>query len=388
MMKTQERIRKKFEVKYDYSLYFSHHIFSTDNNLLADVLQTEEAQATKVMVVVDDGVALAHPGLIAEIAAYFRHHADTATLCGEVLQIEGGETAKNNFEYITTIVDAVDQHGIDRHSFIIAIGGGAVLDAVGFAAAISHRGVRHIRVPTTVLSQDDSGVGVKNGINHRGKKNFIGSFAVPHAILNDTIFLSTLSDRDWRSGISEAIKVALIKDRSFFTWICENVSALKQRDLPTMNHLIYRCAEMHMEHIATTGDPFEQGSSRPLDFGHWAAHKLEQRSNFEIRHGEAVAIGIALDATYSYLIGLLEESALQAILDCINGLGLPLYDERLDEQILIGLDEFREHLGGKLTIMLLEELGKGIEVHVIDHQKMVKAIEYISTYTSVNLQAS
>lgn len=388
MMKIQERIQKKFEVKYDYSLYFSHHIFSKENTLLADVLRTKESSATKVMVVLDDGVALAHPNLTSEIADYFDHYSDTATLCGEVLQISGGEAAKNTFEHITTIVDAVDQHGIDRHSFVIAIGGGAVLDAVGFAAAISHRGVRHIRVPTTVLSQDDSGVGVKNGINHRGKKNFIGSFAVPHAILNDTIFLSTLSDRDWRSGISEAIKVALIKDRSFFTWICENVSALKQRDLPTMNHLIYRCAEMHMEHIATTGDPFEQGSSRPLDFGHWAAHKLEQRSNFEIRHGEAVAIGIALDATYSHLIGLLGASALETILDCIHGLGLPLYDERLDEQILIGLDEFREHLGGKLTIMLLEELGKGVEVHVIDHQKMVAAIEYISTYTSVNLQTS
>ena len=142
-----------------------------------------------------------------------------------------------------------------------------------------------------------------------------------------------------------------------------------------MQHLIYRCAQLHLEHIATSGDPFEMGSSRPLDFGHWAAHKLEQLTDYRLRHGEAVAIGIALDSTYSYLAGLLLPSEWRRVLETLRGLGFSLYLPELAEQleqiehprcIFQGLTEFREHLGGELTITLLRGIGRGIEVHEVD----------------------
>ena len=131
---------------------------------------------------------------------------------------------------------------------------------VGYAATVAHRGIKHIRIPTTVLSQNDSGIGVKNGINYKGKKNFLGTFAPPAAVFNDNQFLLTLSDRDYRSGISEAIKVALIKDHDFFLWLENNADALVKRDVEAMDYLIKRCAQLHLEHIGGA-DPFETGSA-------------------------------------------------------------------------------------------------------------------------------
>jgi 3-dehydroquinate synthase len=259
------------------------------------------------------------------------------------------------------------------------------LDMVGFAAAISHRGIRHIRIPTTVLSQNDSGVGVKNGINAYGKKNYLGTFAPPFAVINDFNFLTTLDDRDWRSGISEAIKVALIKDLDFFEWLEKHSLELAARKMAPMQELIVRCAQMHLDHIAGK-DPFESGSARPLDFGHWAAHKLEHLTQYQVRHGEAVAIGIALDSTYSFLMDMISQNDLARIIHLIHSLGFKIYVPELSgEALLKGLEEFREHLGGELTVTLLEKMGKGVEVHEMDNQLILKSIEHLKLFQQESL---
>ncbi|WP_299554049.1 3-dehydroquinate synthase [Seonamhaeicola sp.] len=375
-------IKQSFQVKFDFNLIFTSKLFETDNAILVDLLSGHAGTRTKAIVVADQGVTRAHPYLKSAIADYFKHHDNDLELRKPILEIPGGEQSKNDQSYIKSILESINDHGIDRHSYVIAIGGGAVLDVVGFAAAVAHRGVRLIRIPTTVLSQNDSGIGVKNGINYFGKKNFVGSFAVPYAVINDDTFLSTLHDRDWRSGISEALKVSLIKDCDFFQWIEGQIELLNTRDQDTMNELIYRCADLHMKHIQNSGDAFEQGSSRPLDFGHWAAHKLEQLSNYEIRHGEAVATGIALDSTYSHLKGYLTKPELNRILDCIINLGFHITYNEMGSEIINGLEEFREHLGGKLTIMLLKALGTGFEVHEMDKALVLASIDYISKYSN------
>lgn len=375
-------IKQSFQVQFDFDLIFTSHLFENNNRTLIDLLLGDNL--SKAIVVIDDGVTKAHPNLKTKIAQYFEHYKAHVKLQGSIIEIPGGETSKNDESHIKSVLENVNKYGIDRHSYIIAIGGGAVLDTVGYASAISHRGVRLIRIPTTILSQNDSGIGVKNGINYFGKKNFVGSFAVPYAVINDDSFLLTLNDRDWRSGISEALKVALIKDANFFTWIEKNTEALNNRNLEVMNELIYRCADLHMKHIQNSGDAFEQGSSRPLDFGHWSAHKLEQLSNYEIKHGEAVAIGIALDSTYSYLKGYIQENELHRILNCILKLGFPISYPHMDDEIIKGLQEFREHLGGKLTIMLLNTIGTGFEVHEIDPKLVLTSIEYMKNHRSKN----
>ena len=280
------------------------------------------------------------------------------------------------------ILKSINDENICRHSFVIVIGGGAIIDMVGYASTIAHRGVKLIRIPTTVLAQNDAAVGVKNSINEFGKKNFLGTFSPPHAIINDFNFLKTLDQRDWISGIAEAIKVALIKDSIFFDFIEKNSKLLAERNKNKMSYLIYKCAEIHMNHITNGGDPFENGSSRPLDFGHWSAHKLEHLTNYKLRHGEAVAIGMALDITYSNMIGLLNQKDLTRILNVLEAIGfqikIPIQRNVQIDNLLGGIQEFREHLGGKLTITLIKNIGTKIDVNKIDLKIMRNAITKLS----------
>lgn len=374
-------LQQSFSVRFEYKVFFTEHLFNRSNGAFKDFLNSQRTDTIKkILFVIDDGVSQHHPDLQNNIREYFKDIHEF-NLVDKFIIIDGGERAKNREQLFYKLVDAVDFHGIDRHSYIVAIGGGSVLDLVGYAAAVSHRGIRHIRIPTTVLSQNDSGVGVKNGVNYAFKKNFLGTFVPPVAVFNDFHFLTTLSIEDWRSGISEAVKVALIKDQSFFTWLQQHAKDLANRDLHAMQYLIRRCAKMHLDHIAG-GDPFEMGSSRPLDFGHWSAHKLEQLSGFSIRHGEAVALGIALDSAYSFISGRLSENDAKSIVTLLEDVGLATTHPLMkitgdDSPVLKGLNEFREHLGGKLTIMLLDAIGKGVEVHELDTKTLIKAGEWL-----------
>ncbi|MDR3455867.1 MAG: 3-dehydroquinate synthase [Verrucomicrobiae bacterium] len=372
-------IERHIQVSWPLRVFFTENVFEPDNLILRNALT--DAAPRKVLVVLEDSLAQALPGLEVGIENYFAAHAKTARLVRPPLYVCGSESAKNSPTIITELQSHISRNHIDRHSYLIAVGGGALLDVAGFAAAIAHRGVRHVRIPTTTLSQADSGVGVKNGLNAFGKKNFIGTFAPPYAVINDFNLLATLEPRDKRGGYAEAVKVACIRDAKFFEALERDAARLAAFEPAAMKQLIRRCAELHLEHIATGGDPFERGSARPLDFGHWAAHKLEQLSRFRISHGEAVAIGIALDVIYARNIGLLSAASAERILKLLAQLGFRLFaDELLNADdanrltVLTGLEEFREHLGGELTITLLKEIGCGVEVHEMDAARIIAAI--------------
>lgn len=381
---TAPTIHQQFSIAYSYKVVFTEHLFSLTNAILLETLREDGlSKARKIVFVIDSEVSRHHPNLNQAITTYCNHYSNELQLCGSPLTIIGGESSKNDFQLVHHILKHLDDQKLDRHAYVVAIGGGAILDLVGFVSAIAHRGIRHIRIPTTVLSQNDSGVGVKNGVNYFNKKNYLGTFVPPFAVINDTQFLLTLSQRDWRAGISEALKVALIREAGFFHWINDHAQDLENRVMPIMKELIYRCAQHHMQHISTNGDPFEQGSSRPLDFGHWAAHKLEQLTDYEVRHGEAVAIGIALDVSYSYHVGYLDKTSMQQVHTCLKDLGFAIYHPLLHNEsqtgfnpiLWEGLEEFREHLGGELTIMLLDKIGHGIEVHTMNQAILGKAVD-------------
>ncbi|MCH9022277.1 MAG: 3-dehydroquinate synthase, partial [Planctomycetes bacterium] len=274
------------------------------------------------------------------------------------------------------ILRTIDTAGLCRHSYVIAVGGGALLDVVGFAAAMAHRGIRHIRVATTTLSQADSAMGIKNGINAFDKKNYLGTFAVPWAVVNDESMLGSLSDADWISGFSECVKVALLKDADFFRHIVQNASRIRNRDMSIAINVIRRSALLHFDHITGSGDPFELTQARPLDFGHWAGHKLEQLTHFELLHGHGVALGLAIDVTYAKLKGFLSQALQRDILRCLGELGFSLYHEAMDnhDALLVGLDDFREHLGGTLNIPMIHDMADPFDVQTIDRKIMVTAI--------------
>jgi 3-dehydroquinate synthase len=375
---------QQFTVPFQFAVHFTRDLFSRDNDALAGVFGPSPSQP-KLLVFVEEELTSVSTNLAQSIVDYAAHH-DLNLVCAPIA-LAGGEPIKQSWPAgVEPVLRAINDHRIDRHSYIVAIGGGAFLDAIGFAAAIAHRGVRLIRVPTTVLAQNDSGVGVKNAINYFEKKNWVGTFVPPFAVLNDLAFLDTLPIRDWRAGTAEAVKVAAVRDAGFFAEIERDAGLICARDAGAMERLVVRCAELHMLHIAS-GDAFEMGSARPLDFGHWAAHKLEAMSNYRLRHGEAVAIGIALDCLYARLEGRLSHADCRRVLDLLMALGFDLWSPELDLRLpgsdvrvlCAGLEEFREHLGGRLTVTLLEEIGRGVEVHHLDSDLLEQALQELAT---------
>jgi len=383
MISPQSYIRKNIRLENSHTVFFTRESFSTKNNTLAEILQPKlEGRRTKTLVFVDEGIMDGNPNLIDQINSYFRSREERLNLVCPPQFIKGGEPAKNDWGLVESIWSLLNKYGMCRHSYVIIIGGGASLDLVGFAASTAHRGVRLIRFPTTTLSQGDGGVGVKNGVNFFGKKNWVGTFSVPDAVVNDFTFLHSLPKNQKRAGYVEAIKVALIRDRSFFEFIEENADSLAKFDEKVLEQVIRKSAALHLDHIASSGDPFEKGSARPLDFGHWVAHKLEQISSFKIGHGDAVAIGLSVDLTYAAHVGLVKQKTTDRILNLLEKLEFPLYNDllfKISDQgkrvILEGLEEFREHLGGELTITLIQGIGEGIEVHAMDQSAIIKAVD-------------
>lgn len=381
---------QRFSVPYEFPVVFTEGVFDPENPALRDVLcRLEPAKRHRVVVFVDDGLSAGQPPLIEAITRYAQRHSDVMELACAPVTVPGGEKIKSELHFVESVQQTLFDLHIDRHSYVVAVGGGAVLDAIGLVASTTHRGVRHIRIPTTVLAQNDSGVGVKNGVNLQGVKNFVGSFAPPFAVLNDLEFILTLPERDKIAGMAEAVKVALIRDAEFFGWIERHMDDLATFERSAMAHMIRRCAELHMRQISQGGDPFESGSARPLDYGHWSAHKLESLTRHHVRHGEAVAIGMALDARYSVLAGLLPQGEEERICALLEYLGFDLWHPALAKTgasgewvILEGLRDFQEHLGGELTVTLLAGIGVGVEVHEIDRERMRQAMAWLKERAS------
>lgn len=375
-------IQRSIPITFTHRVAFTHAAFDRGNHTLCDLVAESSALdgTAKVLVLLDDGVVAANPLLKKQITDYFSAHSDTTCLVADPVLLPGGESCKNDWSLVTKIWQAIEYFKICRHSYVIVIGGGAFLDLAGFGAATAHRGIRLIRMPTTTLSQGDGGVGVKNGVNYFGKKNWVGTFSVPYAVVNDLDFLASLPERACRDGIIEAIKVALIRDASFYQFLKDNAFSLGRLERNVVETAIRRSAENHVDHIATSGDPFEYGSARPLDFGHWVAHKLEQISHFAVSHGEAVAIGMAVDLLYSVRMGILPSTIAEEILSLIETVGFATWSPHLDlveggqPVILAGLEEFREHLGGSLTITLVPKIGHKIEVHEMDETAILSAL--------------
>jgi 3-dehydroquinate synthase len=367
-----------FAVPFRHRLRFTQDVFGGDSGVLADLLEASESRIPRVQFWVDEQVAESNPDLRQRVHVFSRRFADRMQLAGNLQIVAGGEAVKNDVHVLERMLKVFNEADLDRRSYVVVIGGGAVLDAVGFATAIAHRGLRLVRIPTTTLAQADSGLGVKNGVNLFQKKNWLGSFAVPWGVVNDRSLLSSLSDRDFRCGFSEAVKVSLLKDPGFFQQLEATAGVIARRG-PEAWAAIEQSAIWHLQHITRGGDPFEMLEARPLDFGHWSAHRLEALSQFELRHGEAVAIGVAIDVIYSSLVHGLPEADANRILETLRRLGLLIRHPAMNEteSLFQGLEEFRQHLGGRLTVTMLRNIGDPIDVHVIDRKRMTQAIRTV-----------
>jgi 3-dehydroquinate synthase len=368
-------VDRSFVVPFTHRLRFTESVFDGENEVLLQLLERDERGPARVMVVLDEGLLRAVPGLRDEAEAFLRARPDAIAPAGPVRVVPGGEVCKNDPAVLQGLLAAMHEERLCRRSYVLVVGGGAVLDVVGYGAGVFHRGIRLVRVPSTTLAQADSGVGVKNAVNAFGTKNLVGTFAPPWGVVNDEALLRSLSDEFWRDGFAECVKVSLLKDAGFYERVWQGAGRLRARDMRAAIPVIRRSAELHLEHITSGGDPFEFRHARPLDFGHWAAHKLEQLTKFELSHGHAVSIGVALDCLYAELCGEARPGLAEDVVRCLVEIGLPVWHPLLDrpEAVLAGLEEFREHLGGMLTITLVRAPGDAFEVHTIDHATMARA---------------
>jgi len=374
-------------VPFSYPVYFTRGAFEPENPIVAETARPATSGPARVLAYLDAGLVAAHPALPDAVAAYAAGHPDRMALLAEPRVLPGGERAKADWAVANQVLDEIVAHRLDRHSYVLAVGGGAMLDAVGFAASLVHRGVRLIRLPSTTLSQDDGGVGVKTGINLGDTKNLLGTFAPPFAVINDLALLPTLPRDVMLDGVAEAFKVAIIKDADFFDFLAENAEALATGRQDAVEEAVRRSAALHLEHIREGADPFEMGDARPLDFGHWSAHRLEGLSGYAIRHGQGVAIGVALDSHYAWRQGLISRTALDRIIKALLRSGLPVWHPLLaerDEQgrllVLEGLEQFREHLGGALCVTLPDGIGRRVEVHQMDTAIIEEGIRFLQQH--------
>ncbi len=372
-----DRYDIEFAIPMVHRLRFTRDCFGEDFSVLANLLERSNSQPARVQVWLDEGLVAANAGLPGQIETALASLREDVELVGPIYVVPGGEEVKNDPNYVNEVLSAINRGNLDRRSYVLVVGGGAVLDMVGYAAAVAHRGIRLIRFPTTTLAQADSGVGVKNAVNWFGKKNWKGTFATPWAVINDQRLLEGLGDRDFHCGFSESVKVALLKSPSLFYFMHQSAARIAARDWEYSSRAIRHSVLLHLDHITRGGDPFELLEARPLDFGHWSAHKLEALTDYGLRHGEAVSIGVAVDTVYSHLkLGLPHEVAEQT-LDILLRLQLPVHDAALDESAIFdGLEEFRQHLGGELTVTMIRQIGQPIDVHEIDAGAMREAMEY------------
>ncbi|MBR4641486.1 MAG: 3-dehydroquinate synthase [Selenomonadaceae bacterium] len=275
----------------------------------------------------------------------------------EVALIPDGETSKSLQEAEKIFTRAIEC-GLDRKSFVIALGGGVVGDLAGFVAATFMRGINLIQIPTTLLAQVDSSVGGKTAVNHALGKNLIGAFHQPRAVFIDLKFLETLPEREIKSGLGEVVKYGVISDEKFFTYLEDNAEKILQRDLKILAHVVKRSCEIKAEVVAA--DEKESGLRRILNFGHTMAHAIEEETAYKkFRHGEAVAVGMIAAAQISCELGKTSSEKVLRLERLIKRFGMVTNCAGLDADKLYNVT-FRDKktVGGVVNWVLMKNFGE------------------------------
>ncbi|MDH3342811.1 MAG: 3-dehydroquinate synthase [Gammaproteobacteria bacterium] len=321
-------------------------------NLLdqADILK-QHIPGNSALIVSNETVAPLYLKKVEALLTGIRH---------ESVILPDGEQYKN-LDVLNTIFDALLTNRMDRNTTIIALGGGVVGDMAGFAAASYQRGVHLIQIPTTLLSQVDSSVGGKTGVNHPLGKNMIGAFYQPRAVIADTSTLNTLDDRQLSAGLAEVIKYGLIKDAAFFDWIDQNMDALLHREPDALAYAIKISCQTKADVVAA--DERESGQRALLNLGHTFGHAIETGMGYgEWLHGEAVGAGMCMAATMSKILGWIDQTQVDKTFSIMERAKLPTTaPESMGEQQFLDLMSVdKKVLDGVLRLVLLKDIGNAV----------------------------
>lgn len=338
---------------------------SFDN--LAD--EMEKVCRGKILLVTDTNVEPVYADEVRALAAQAG-----LDVCGCVT-FEAGEKSKN-IDTIQKIYRTCIEYGLDRNGTIAALGGGVTGDMAGFAAATYMRGINFVQIPTTLLAQTDSSVGGKVGIDFADIKNVVGAFKQPALVYINTATLKTLPEREFSAGMAEVIKYGIIRDRSFLDFLREKSALIKAIDEETVGEMIYRCCEIKADVVMN--DETEKGLRAILNFGHTIGHGIESAKNFELLHGECVAIGMAGALEISRARGYVSENDVRACLELINNYGLNVSVGKINAADVIGyMKNDKKKLDNKLRFVLARKIGSVDIFDDISEDEMKLAVECV-----------
>jgi 3-dehydroquinate synthase len=343
-------------------------LFAKDFSLLADELISLGFENRKIGIVTDSNVEKLYAKDVEN--ALSERFSTIFTFV-----IPAGEEHKN-LEEISRIYEELIQKHFDRHDLLIALGGGVVGDMCGFTAATYLRGISFVQIPTTLLSQTDSSIGGKTGVDLNGYKNMVGAFYMPRLVYMNISTLKTLDERQYASGFAEVMKHGLIKDENFYTWLIDNLYEISDRDMDVLEEMIQRSCDIKRRVVEK--DPTEKGDRALLNFGHTLGHAIEKYKNFEMFHGECVALGCVAAAFISYKRNLLSMEEYYEIRDMFVPFNLPISIEDVDKDEVIKLTKSDKKVDSdKIRFVLLKKIGKAFIDETVTEQEMRDALDEI-----------
>ncbi len=343
-------------------------VFSRSYDDLAEELKAFEIENKKLCIITDSNVDLLYSATITQ---------NLSNKCKKISKyvFEAGEKSKT-LDTVKDIYRYLIEEGFDRKDMLLALGGGVVGDITGYVAATYLRGIDFVQLPTTLLAQTDSSIGGKTGVDFDGYKNMVGAFKMPRLVYLNISTLETLDDRQYFSGFAEVMKHGLIRDSLFYEWLIENMYEICERQYDVLEEMLMR--SLNVKKNIVEKDPLEVGERALLNFGHTIGHAIEKAKNFELLHGECVALGIVAASYLSWKKELLSMDEYYEIRDMFVPFYLPISVDNIEPKEILKLTKSDKKMeNDKLRFVLLKKIGKAVIDTTVTEQELLDAIEEI-----------
>ncbi|MCR5101667.1 MAG: 3-dehydroquinate synthase [Butyrivibrio sp.] len=346
-----------------------YDIIFTDNfGILGDKISELGFEGRKVCIVTDSNVK---PLYANEVLNVIEPHCSFTC----VYELPAGENNKN-LDEISKVYEFLIENHFDRNDLLLALGGGVVGDMTGFIASTYLRGIAFIQIPTTLLAQADSSIGGKTGVDFKGYKNMVGAFYMPRLVYMNLSTLKTLDGRQYASGFAEIMKHGLIKDQKFYIWLLDHIYEINDREMDTLIPMLKKSCSV--KKAVVENDPKEKGERALLNFGHTLGHAIEKARNFELFHGECVALGCIAASFISWKRNLISMDDYYEIRDMFVPFNLPISVDNIDIDEVINNTKSDKKVDSKaVKFILLNKIGKAFIDTTVTEDEMRKALEEI-----------
>ncbi len=344
-------------------------VYTKDFALLADELEALDTSERKIAVIADSNTQKLFGIQVME---------ELAKCCKKVIMyaFPAGEKSKT-LDTVKDIYKALIEAKFDRRDMLVALGGGVVGDITGYTAATYLRGIDFIQIPTTLLAQADSSIGGKTGVDFDGYKNMVGAFYMPRLVYMNISTLKELDERQYYAGFAEVMKSALIKDALFYEWLLDHMYEIHDRELEVLEEMVERSCTV--KKLVVEKDPTEKGDRALLNFGHTIGHAIEKNQNFEMLHGECVALGMVAAAYLSWKHNWLSMEEYYEVRDMLVPFNLPISIDNLDTKAILELTKSDKKMeAGQIKFVLLKKVGKAVIDKTVTDEEILNALEEIN----------